>query len=100
MLKADEIRAQMAELQKQLANAEAEEQRALQHSATKSLVAVVAAFKEAHGKLLSAGVLGEAFANIPQQALPREAVIARRGDLSESEVVAAKKAGRDAIAKL
>jgi hypothetical protein len=62
-------------------------------------VAAVAALKWGYARLKSRDKLGEIFANINQQALPREATVGKAADLSETQIEAIKKAAVEALEK-
>ena len=60
-------------------------------------IAAAAALKWGFNRLKAREKLGEAFANISQQAFPREANLGKVADLSESQIEAIKKAAVDAL---
>lgn len=99
-LSEDQIRAQMASLQKELENREAAAAKAAVAGNAKRAVALLTAMKAAHKELeaLFPGTFeGEKWAAIAPQAWPRDASYKRAADLSETEVSAAREVGRKAI---
>lgn len=97
MSKADEIRAKMAELQKELAAEEAKEAKSkLREEATRR-IKVIGAFKAAYSILKEQGSLGPAFDEIAPQALPKASTLARQTDMSETERSNAEAEGHAAI---
>lgn len=96
----DQIRAQMASLQRELENREAAAAKAAAAGNAKRAVALLTAMKSAHKELeqLFPGTFeGEKWAAIAPQAWPRDASYKRAADLSETEVSAAREVGRKAI---
>ena len=63
-------------------------------------IIAAAAFKWAYNVLQSRGKLGEKFADIPQQAFPREALLAKPADLSEAQVHGLKESAVKALMDL
>lgn len=97
----DELLAKRAELDKQIAEAERAAEIAKGREAALSTIAKIAAFKELFGDLKTTeGVFGESWQNIAPQSLPKEATIARRYEVSETEAHNAKEKGRASVAKL
>jgi len=92
-----EIERQLELARMQLAELDAMEAKARAAGEVKENIAAAALFKWAYSLLQSRGKLGERFADIPAPAFPREAVLARAADLSESEVAKVKKAVMDAV---
>ncbi|ESX78467.1 hypothetical protein [Mesorhizobium sp. LSHC414A00] len=96
----EQIRAQMASLQKELENREAAAAKAAVAGSAKRAVALLTAMKAAHKELehMFPGTFeGEKWGAITPQAWPRDAAYKRAADLSETEVSAAREAGRKAI---
>jgi hypothetical protein len=97
----EQIRAQIAELQKALETAEAEERKAQGRSDAIKAISQIAAFKELFSQLKAReGVLGQVWHDIPAQALPREKLLANAFDLSETETANAKVRGVKAVSSL
>ena len=97
----DEIRAQIAALQMQLNKAEEAERIERGKAEAIRTISEIAAFKELLGRLKAReGVLGQSWHDIPQQAQPREKLIAKAYDLSETELHNAKAKGIKAVASL
>lgn len=87
---AELIRMAVAELEK----AEAQAKEAAQ---VRENIIAAAALKWAYGILSNRGKLGEKFADIPQQAFPRESLLARPASLSETQVHNIKEAFLEAV---
>lgn len=68
---------------KELDERDAKEREAAQ---VRENIIAAAALKWAYGILSNRGKLGEKFADIPQQAFPRESLLARPAGLSETQV--------------
>lgn len=100
MPKADELRAQIAELESQLAKEEEAERKAAMAGnakrATALLSAVKAGVKEID-KLFPGTFSGGVWADLTPQAWPRDTAFKRAADLSETEVSDAREAGKKAV---
>jgi hypothetical protein len=95
------IREQIAALQKQLDDVEKAERIQAGKADAKTAIAQIAAFKMLLTALKSReGLLGQVWHDIPAQALPREKLIAKAYDLSETETANAKAAGVKAVSSL
>lgn len=103
MATADEIRTQIAALEKQLREQEEAEAKAAQvgnaKRATALLSAMRAAMKEIEG-MFPGTFEGEKWAAITPQAWPRDTKMKRAADLSETEIEMARQAGKKAIDSL
>lgn len=87
---AELIRLEMLALEKAEAKAKEAEQ-------VRENIVAASALKWAYGVLSSRGKLGEKFADIPQQAFPRETLLGRPADLSETQVHNIKEAVSQAL---
>jgi hypothetical protein len=98
---AGKIREQIAAMQKQLDDAEKAERIQAGKADAKTAIAQIAAFKILFAALKGReGLLGQVWHDIPAQALPREKLIAKAFDLSETETANAKAAGVKAVSSL
>lgn len=100
---AEELRAQIAGLQKELERKEAEEAMAARAGDAKRAIALLSAMKLAKSELerVWPGLFeGEKWAAIVPQAWPRQSGIRRQAGLSETEADNAKKAGEEAVMAL
>lgn len=104
MATAAEIRAQMAQLEKELAKAEEAEAKAAQAGNAKRAIALLAAMRAAFREIQE--LYPDTFdperwaVAFSPQAWPRTGKIRRSADLSETEVKNAQDAGIEAVAKL
>lgn len=97
----DTIRAQIAELQKQLDEAERQEAIAKGRQQALSNIAKISALKAILADLKSHdGILGQVWLDIPPQAFPREGNLAKAYGLSETELSNAKAAGLKSVKSL
>lgn len=100
----EQIRAQIAELEQKLRDAEAAEIAEAQAENAKVATAILAAMKEAYRRIQE--MFPDTFSDekyaalATSQAWPRDTKFRRVGDLSETEVENAREAGRKAIAAL
>jgi hypothetical protein len=98
---AGKIREQIAALQKQLDDAEKAERIQAGKAGAKAAIAQIAAFKVLLNALKARdGLLSQVWHDIPAQALPREKLIAKAYDLSETETANAKALGVKAVSQL
>lgn len=97
----EQLLAERAALDEQIEAAQMAERLQRNRANAERAIAVVGAFKEALGWLKDLDpeilVLNEAWLAIPQQAQPRETLIAKKFGLSETEASNAKEKGRKAI---
>lgn len=97
---ADEIRAQIAQLEKDLRAAEEAERKAAMAGNAKRAVALLAAMRAAKNEIedLFPGTFsGDKWEAISPQAWPRDAAFKRAANLSETEVHNAREVGRKAV---
>lgn len=97
----DQLRAEREALDKQIAEAEADERRQAGRENALQIISCIAAFKEAFSFLKAQdGVMSQHWHDLPAQALPREANIAKAWDISETDTSVAKARGRKAVEAL
>lgn len=100
----EEIREQIAALERQLREAEAAELAAAQAGNAKAATALLAAMKEAYWRIQD--MFPDTFADdkyaalATSQAWPRDTKFKRIADLSETEMVDAREAGRKVVAAI
>lgn len=98
-----ELRAKMADLQKQIDEAEEAERKAAMAGSAKRATSLLALMKAAHKEIeaLFPGTFeGGAWDDLKPQAWPRDTKFKRIADLSETEVHEARERGRNAVADL
>ena len=103
MPKADELRAQIAALNEQLAQEEEAERKAAMAGSAKRATALLTAMRTAMKEIESmfpGTFSGEKWEAIAPQAWPRDTAFKRAADLSETEVHEAREAGKAAVSKL
>ncbi|MAZ17860.1 MAG: hypothetical protein CL535_16210 [Ahrensia sp.] len=99
----NEIREQIATLEKQLREAEEAERKAALVGDAKRATALLTLMRESQKeieRLFPGTFSGEKWEAITPQAWPRDTSFKRAADLSETEIQNARDAGKDAVAKL
>lgn len=96
---AEQIRADMASLQAELAEAERLENLSREQDKARRVIFLVASMKSAFREIEETipGTFGEAWKSVPQQAWPREKSIGNKFELSETEVFNLKEQGQKAV---
>jgi len=100
---AEQIREQIAKLEKDLRDAEEAERKAAMSGNAKRATALLAAMRECQKeieRMFPGSFSGDKWEAITPQAWPRDTTYKRAADLSETEVHNARNAGKEAVSKI